>query len=165
MNDRQAGYKQTLGSKSSMNKRTMPLAVLPILVMFLVLGLVTACNTGGGTEDGTAVGLPNPASEYCVEQGGMSTIETRGDGGQYGVCVFEDNMQCEEFAMMNGECPVGGIRVTGYATDAARYCAISGGTYTATGGTNSDGQEEGTCTLSDGESCDVFAYYDGTCGS
>lgn len=67
--------------------------------------------------------------------------------------------------MMNGECPVGGIRVTGYATDAARYCAITGGTYTATGGTNSDGQEEGTCTLSSGETCDVFAYYDGTCGS
>lgn len=135
--------------------------ILPMIFLFVLL--FTACSSSSGQDSDQPVGLPNPASEYCAEQGGMSTIETRGDGGQYGVCVFEDNLQCEEFAMMNGECPVGGIRVTGYVTDASRYCAISGGTYTTTGSTNSEGQEDGTCAFSDGSSCDVYAYYDGTC--
>jgi hypothetical protein len=29
-------------------------------------------------------------------------------------------------------CPVGGIKVTGYVTPAAQYCAITGGEYTIT---------------------------------
>ena len=35
--------------------------------------------------------------------------------------------------MFRGECPVGGLRVTGYITPAARYCAITGGRYTVVG--------------------------------
>jgi putative hemolysin len=32
--------------------------------------------------------------------------------GQYGVCFFEDNRQCEEWALLRGDCPVGGKKVT-----------------------------------------------------
>ncbi|MEZ4583733.1 MAG: hypothetical protein R3A10_19215 [Caldilineaceae bacterium] len=53
-------------------------------------------------------------------------------------------MQCEEWALMRGECPDGGVKVTGYATDAARFCAITGGEYTVTD--ESGDQEQGTCT-------------------
>ena len=38
--------------------------------------------------------------------------------------------QCEEWALLRGECPKGGIRVAGCATPAARYCGITGGSYT-----------------------------------
>ena len=55
--------------------------------------------------------MPNPASENCTEKGGTLSIEKRGDGGEYGVCIFEDNMQCEEWALMRGECPVGGVTI------------------------------------------------------
>jgi putative hemolysin len=65
--------------------------------------------------------------------------------------------------LFSGACPAGGVRVTGYATQAAAYCAISGGTYAATGGTNSAGEELGTCSFSDGATCDVFEFYSGTC--
>jgi dipeptidase D len=106
--------------------------------------------------------LPNPASQNCVDQGGTLSIETRPDGGQYGVCLFDDNRQCEEWALMRGECPVGGIKVTGYLTDAARFCAITGGTYAITGKSGAE-DEQGTCTLPDGSQCDVWAYYEGTC--
>ena len=108
------------------------------------------------------VGLPNPASQNCLDQGGTLTIMERGDGGQYGVCFFEDNRQCEEWAMFRGECPVGGINVTGYATEAAVYCAITGGTYTITG-TDAAGVEQGTCTLPDETLCDVWEYFNGVC--
>lgn len=107
--------------------------------------------------------LANPASVNCVDQGGTLQIEQRPDGGEYGVCVFADNMQCEEWALMRGDCPDGGVKVTGYATDAARFCAITGGEYTVTD--ESGDQEQGTCTLPGGTVCDVYAYFDGTCSA
>ena len=106
----------------------------------------------------------NPASENCIKQGGTLSIQTRGDGGQYGICMFEDNKQCEEWAMLRGECPVGGIKVTGYVTPAAQYCAITGGTYAVTGNPTTP-NETGTCTFKNGQTCDAGAYYNGTCSS
>jgi putative hemolysin len=106
--------------------------------------------------------IANPASENCVEQGGTLVIEERGDGGQYGVCTFEDNRQCEEWAMLRGDCPVGGIKVTGYVTPAAVYCAITGGEYQVTGSSNTE-QEQGTCTFKNGQTCDVWEYFAGEC--
>lgn len=129
-------------------------------LLLLTMLVIAAC--GGSTSNESE--LANPASENCVEQGGQVNIEQRGDGGEYGVCLFEDNLQCEEWAMMRGQCPVGGIKVTGYVTDAARYCAITGGTYEVTG-TDDSGQEQGTCTLPDGQSCDVWDYYNGECSA
>ena len=49
--------------------------------------------------------LANPASVNCVQQEGTLSIERRPDGGEYGVCVFADNYQCEEWALLRGECP------------------------------------------------------------
>ena len=109
-----------------------------------------------------AVGMANPASVNCAQQGGTLAIETRGDDGQYGVCYFEDNRQCEEWALLRGDCPVGGVKVTGYATPAAAYCAISGGTYTLTGNGGTE-DEQGTCTFKNGGQCDAWDYYNGKC--
>lgn len=106
--------------------------------------------------------IANPASENCVEQGGTLVIQERGDGGQYGVCTFEDNRQCEEWAMFRGDCPVGGVKITGYVTPAAQYCAITGGEYQVTGSSNT-AEEQGTCTFKDGQTCDVWEYFAGTC--
>ncbi len=106
--------------------------------------------------------LANPASVRCVEKGGKLTMERRPDGGQYGVCAFVDNYQCEEWALFRGDCPTGGLRVTGYITPAARYCAITGGRY-AVFANSGTADEQGTCALADGKSCDAVAYYAGTC--
>jgi putative hemolysin len=129
-----------------------------ILVTLFVLTMLlfAACSSSSSTD------IANPASENCVEQGGTVVIEERGDGGQYGVCLFEENRQCEEWAMLRGDCPVGGIKVTGYITDAGRFCAITGGTYEVTGSDDS-GEELGTCTLADGQTCDAWGYYNGEC--
>jgi len=106
--------------------------------------------------------LANPASQSCVKQGGTLTIERRPDGGQYGVCVFTDNYQCEEWALFRGECPKNGLRVTGYITPAARYCAITGGRYTVVAKSGT-ADEQGSCALPGGKACDADAYYSGTC--
>ena len=93
----------------------------------------------------------------------MLRIESRPDGGQFGVCIFADNYQCEEWAMFRGECPLGGLRVTGYITTAARYCAITGGRYTVVAKSGA-ADEQGACTLPDGKVCDADAYHAGSCG-
>ena len=71
-------------------------------------------------------------------------------------------MQCEEWALLRGDCPVGGVKVTGYVTPAARYCAITGGEYAVTGNSGAD-DEQGACTFKDGPQCDAWDYYDGKC--
>jgi putative hemolysin len=63
-----------------------------------------------------AASLPNPASENCVKQGGTVSIQKNNDGSEYGLCVFPDGKQCEEWAMQRGECPMGGIAVAGSYT-------------------------------------------------
>ncbi len=82
--------------------------------------------------------------------------------GEFGVCYFEDNRQCEEWALFRGECPVGGVKVTGYMTEAARFCAITGGEYAITANSGTE-NEQGICMFSNGYTCDVYEYYDGKC--
>jgi len=49
------------------------------------------------------LGLPNPASQFCVEQG--YDLEIRDEaGGQAGYCLFPDGSECEEWAFFRGEC-------------------------------------------------------------
>jgi putative hemolysin len=134
--------------------------MLAVAGMALALG---ACGRGPGPSPALAPGLANPASENCVAKGGELRIETAGDDGQYGVCMFEDNLQCEEWALVRGECPVGGIRVTGYVTPQARYCAIRGGDYVVTREQTATSPEEGTCTLPGAPACDALALYEGRC--
>lgn len=141
---------------------------ISVLILFLAV-LLVSCATPAPIPSAvpTATTQPeiaNPASQNCIDQGGTLSITTRGDGGQYGICYFEDNRQCEEWALYRGECPVGGIKVTGYVTPAAQYCAITGGTYTITGNSNTD-NEQGTCTLPDSTVCDVWDYYNGICSA
>ena len=131
------------------------------LVLFLFVAILVsgACSSAPSDEGAQ---MANPASQNCLDQGGALQIEKRGDGGEYGVCLFEDNRQCEEWALMRGDCPVGGIKITGYITPAAQYCAITGGEYAIT--ENSGAEDEGgTCTLKDGKECDVWDYYNGLC--
>jgi len=104
----------------------------------------------------------NPASTHCVEAGGRLVIEKSPAGGEFGVCYLQDNHQCEEWALLRGECPVGGRRITGYATQAGRYCVITGGQYTDVTG-NDASDERGNCILPGGKKCEAQAYWQGTC--
>ena len=125
---------------------------------------LTVCGSGASAQSPpTAPQLANPASQNCTVKGGTLRIERRPDGGQYGVCVFVDNYQCEEWALFRGACPAGGLRVTGYITPAARYCAITGGRYTVVAKSGA-ADEQGACALPDGKACAADAYYAGTCG-
>lgn len=74
----------------------------------LVLGLVLSTLVFGGCKSGSdEAGLANPASVYCEEQSYTLELRTDADGGQYGVCVFSDGTECEEWAFYRGECKPG----------------------------------------------------------
>jgi len=125
-------------------------------------GGVVALTGCGGDASTSARRLANPASENCVAKGGRLVIEAA-PAGQYGVCLFEDNRQCEEWALLHGTCPDGGIKVTGYITPQARYCTIRGGDYAVTAEPTAATPEAGTCTLPGEPSCDALALYEGRC--
>jgi putative hemolysin len=92
------------------------------LFALVALGLgIGGCGTGSSD-----VQRANPASENCVAKGGKHITEST-PAGEMGVCLFEDNRQCEEWALLRGHCPVGGLHVAGYATNEERHCAIRGG--------------------------------------
>jgi putative hemolysin len=48
--------------------------------------------------------MANPASVYCVQNGGKSEIKTAPDGSQTGYCKFDDGSECEEWAYFRKEC-------------------------------------------------------------
>lgn len=48
--------------------------------------------------------MPNPASVFCQEQGYQSEIRTAEDGSQFGVCLFPDGSECDEWAYYRSEC-------------------------------------------------------------
>lgn len=49
------------------------------------------------------MGMANPASVYCEENGGVLEMREE-EAGQYGVCVFPNGSECEEWAFYRGEC-------------------------------------------------------------
>ena len=113
------------------------------------------CMTGVKAEALTQ--LANPASVNCSKSGGHLVIEKRGDGGEYGVCYFDDNKACEEWALFRGECLKGGVKTTGLDSIEQKYCAWSGGQTLAV--------ENSVCTLKDGSTCSTGAFYKGKCSS
>ncbi|SAK55265.1 hypothetical protein AWB76_02144 [Caballeronia temeraria] len=48
-------------------------------------------------------GLANPASVSCIQRGGTLQI-VDSPQGQIGICRFPNGRQCEEWALLRGEC-------------------------------------------------------------
>lgn len=108
------------------------------------------------SDNQISINLANPASENCIKKGGKIEIR-KNKIGEYGVCFFEDNRQCEEWALFRGQCPVGGLKITGYDTEAEIYCAITGGKVEGVG------TPTPMCKRIDGTYCTVQANLDGDC--
>jgi len=104
--------------------------------------------------------MPNPASQYCVEQGGKVEIRTDAQGNEYGVCVFPDGSECEEWAFFRGECAPG-TPVARMPNPASQYCVEQGGKVEIR--TDAQGNEYGVCVFPDGSECEEWAFFRGEC--
>ena len=137
------------------------LSVLLVGAMFLLgcgpLSLTTTPDVPAAPTAGA--GLPNPASAYCVEQGGRLEIRTDESGGQYGVCVFDDGSECEEWAFFRDECSPG--TTAGMPNPASAYCEEQGGTLQIR--TDATGGQYGVCVFGDGSECEEWAFFRGEC--
>jgi putative hemolysin len=51
--------------------------------------------------------IANPASVYCVQSGYTLEIRASAGGGEYGICIFPDGSECEEWAFFRNECGAG----------------------------------------------------------
>jgi putative hemolysin len=128
------------------------------LVIFVVVLLVavSCSSTSNSTQ------LANPASEYCVEQGGEVDIRTGADGGQVGYCQFDDGSECEEWAFFRNDCQKGEFPASNQlANPAAIHCGEQGGEYEIR--EHADGGQYGVCVFDDGSECDAWDFFRGDC--
>ena len=61
--------------------------------------LLSACaqSPSPAPADEPMVGMANPASVFCEQQGGRSEIRTDRNGNQYGVCHLPNGTSVEEW--------------------------------------------------------------------
>ena len=92
-----------------------------ILILIIVgLGIWFVYN---GLSEKKDVGIANPASVFCVDNGGRLDMRTDATGGQFGVCVFDNNTECEEWMYFRGQCKMGEIKDNGVSCTAeAKLC-------------------------------------------
>ena len=83
-------------------RRRSPTRLGPIVEMCTLVALLAACGDDGGPPDdsvvttGTDATLANPASVFCVEQGGTVEI-VHETAGQVGYCNLPDGTRVEEW--------------------------------------------------------------------
>ena len=75
--------------------------------IILVAVVMTGCAGAEINDIEPTPGVANPASEYCVEEGGQVEIRQDAQGGEFGVCIFDDGSECEEWELYRGECEPG----------------------------------------------------------
>ena len=66
--------------------------------LMAALGLAACAGSHTTSAQAPAIGTPNPARAYCVQQGGKSEIRKNQDGSEYGVCILPDGKEVEEWA-------------------------------------------------------------------
>ncbi|MDD5032013.1 MAG: DUF333 domain-containing protein [Patescibacteria group bacterium] len=94
-------------------KKTILLTILIVSLALSGCAVKKNVKVGDNNQNGKAQNtanenaqIANPASTYCLEQGGNSVIiET--EAGQAGICKFNDGSECDEWAFFRKECKQG----------------------------------------------------------
>lgn len=74
-----------------------------LCMAFLALLLASCAKSAEQPATPSQVEVANPASEYCVQQGGKLEMRENAEG-QYGVCILPNGGECEEWAFFRKEC-------------------------------------------------------------
>ncbi|MGI9534272.1 MAG: putative hemolysin [Thermodesulfobacteriota bacterium] len=82
-----------------------------LILILLLIFVITGFNSCKQKKD--EVKLANPASVFCAENGGKTSIRIE-NYGDVGYCLFNDGTQCEEWAYFRGECRSGEFKTTDY---------------------------------------------------
>lgn len=74
---------------------------MPRSILIALMAVLAGCAS---SHDQPRVGLANPASVYCLEQGGQVRLENW-PGGQVGICVLPSGEEIEEWALYRRDHP------------------------------------------------------------
>lgn len=61
--------------------------------------ILTACNSTPSQNNEKPIGMANPASEYCIKQGGKLIPKKDKDGGEYALCQLPNGQTIEEWEL------------------------------------------------------------------
>ena len=67
-----------------------------ISIFMLAVSFASMCAAKKEEEKSPMIGMSNPASVYCVEQGGESIL-VRSKKGDFGICKLKDGTAVEEW--------------------------------------------------------------------
>ena len=74
-------------------------------ILFIVIIEMVAAACSPTQDSSTAeANLPNPASVHCEQSSGKLDFRQDESGGIFGVCIFPDGSECEEWAYFRGDC-------------------------------------------------------------
>lgn len=79
----------------------------------------TAAQAPAQDKFASDTALSNPATVYCLEQGGKFTMGKSFNGSSEGYCTLPSNITCEVWAHYNGDCPVGSKKKKPTSTSAS----------------------------------------------
>jgi uncharacterized protein len=85
-------------------KKIISMVLIASMVVMMIA--VSGCTINKGRQIGNEnanTGLANPASTFCIDNGGKLDIRTSADGSQTGYCTI-NGKECEEWALFRGEC-------------------------------------------------------------
>lgn len=72
-----------------------------ILSAASVVAVLAACSADGG--EAKPVGMANPASEFCIKQGGRLEPKKDAEGNAYALCHLPDGTIIEEWALFRSQ--------------------------------------------------------------
>jgi eight-cysteine-cluster-containing protein len=114
-------------------------------------------------KDNNKAGIANPASQFCKDNGGQPEIRTNEDGSQYGVCIFKNGVECDEWDFFSGRCSKDGEDFCGQSTNGSckgsSDCVEDG----CSGQICRSKTEDGTMTTCEMKSCYENNKYGLTC--
>ena len=99
-----------MGGFSSKQKIVLFLIVVVIIIVLTVLLMKKTPSK--------STSIANPASRYCLAQGGTLNITSGNALGEQGICTLPGgNIKCEEWAFFRGNCPIRAKNIT-----STHYC-------------------------------------------
>jgi len=67
--------------------------------------ILSACNPVSSKSNQEQIKISNPASQYCIDQGGKLIPQKDKDGGEYSLCQLPDGQKIEEWELFRKDHP------------------------------------------------------------
>lgn len=88
-----------------MHKWLTKLKKLLLGTLIVTSTILSACNGVSSEGNGGQIQIPNPASQYCIDQGGKLIPQKDKDGNEYSLCKLPNGQTIEEWKLFKKDHP------------------------------------------------------------